>query len=71
MLKLCIAIGMRVAFLGFPIGLQAIVPLVEQPSNGVVTHVVPLLHQGIGKVTGALAGPQQRRLWLPTGGRLQ
>ena len=57
MLELRIAIGMRAAFLGFPIGLQAIVQLVEQPSNGVVTHVVPLVHQGIGKVTSALAGP--------------
>ena len=45
--------------------------LVEQPRNGVVTHVVPLLHQGLGKVTSALAGPQQRRLWVPTGGSLQ
>jgi hypothetical protein len=48
---------MRTTFLGFPIGLQAIVQLVEQPSYGVVTHVVPLLHQGIGKVARALAGP--------------
>jgi hypothetical protein len=71
MLELRIAIGMHAAFLGFPIGLQAIVQIVEQPRNGVVTHVVPLVHQGIGKVTSALAGPQQRRLWVPTGGSLQ
>ena len=71
MLELRIAIAMRATFLGFPIGLQAIVQIVEQPGDGVVTHVVSLLHQCIGKVTGALAGPQQRRLRVPTGGRLQ
>jgi hypothetical protein len=51
------ASGMRAAFLGLPLGLQAIVQLVEQPSHGVVTHAVPLVPQGIGKVTSALAGP--------------
>ena len=71
MLELRITIAMRTAFLGFPIGLQAIVQIVEQPGDGVVTHVVSLLHQCIGKVTGALAGPQQRRLRVPTGGSLQ
>src|SRR5262245_28145953 len=71
MLELRLAIGMCAAFLGLPIGLQAVVQLVEQPSNGVVTHVVPLVHQRIGKVTGALAGPQQRRLRVPTDGSLQ
>jgi hypothetical protein len=71
MLEVRIAIGMRAAFLGFPIGLQAIVEVVEQPGDGVVTHVMPLLSQCIGKVTGALAGPQQRRLRVPTGRRLQ
>ena len=56
-LALRLAIGMRATFLGVPIGLPALVQLVEQPRSGVVTHVVPLLPQGIGKVTGALAGP--------------
>src|SRR6266446_4481451 len=71
MRALRIAIAMRAAFLGFPIGLQAIVQIVEQPGDGVVTHVVSLLHECIGKVTGALACPPQRRLRVPTGGRLQ
>src|SRR5215813_1725365 len=69
--ELRIAIGLCATFLGFPMGLQARGQGVEQPSNGIVTHVVPLLHQGLGKVMGALAGPQQRRLGLPTGGSLQ
>jgi len=69
MRELRLAIAMGAAFLGFPIGLQALVQIVEQSSDGVVTHVVSLVHQCLGKVTGALAGPQQRRLRVPTGGR--
>ena len=71
MLELRIAIGMRAAFRCFPIGLQTLVQLVEQPSDGVVTHVVPLVPQCLGQMPGALAGPQQRRLWVPTGRSLQ
>lgn len=69
--ELRIAITVRTAFFRFPIGLQAIVEILKQPGHSVVTDVMPLLHKSVGEVTGALAGPQQRRLRVPTGGRLQ
>jgi hypothetical protein len=71
MRKLRIAVRRRVAFLRFPIGLQALVQGIEPPGDGVVTDVVSLLPEGVGKMTGTLAHPQQRRLRVPTGGRLQ
>jgi len=71
MLAWRIAIAMRAAFLCLPIGLQALVQIVEQPGDGVVTYVVSLVPKCLGKVTGAPACPQQRRLRVPTDRRLQ
>jgi len=71
MLELRIAITVRTAFLRFPMSLQALVALLKQPGYGVVTDVMALLHKSIGEVPGAFAGPQQRRLRVPTCGRLQ
>jgi hypothetical protein len=51
---------MGTAFLRFPVGLEAIIQLLEQPSDGVVTHLVALLREGLGEMTGAFAGPKQR-----------
>jgi hypothetical protein len=45
--------------------------VVEQPSDGVVAHVVALLNEGLGEMTGAFAGPQQRRLRVATRRGLQ
>jgi hypothetical protein len=41
MLAVRIAIAMHTAFLRFPIGLQALVEILKQPGNGVVTDVMP------------------------------
>src|SRR2546426_664494 len=43
----------------------------KQPSDGVVAHVVALLREGLGEMTGAFARPQQRRLRIPTRRYLQ
>ena len=45
--------------------------VLEQPSDGVVAHLVALLREGLGEMTGAFAGPKQRRLRIPTRRRLQ
>jgi len=71
MLKLRIAVGMGTAFLRFPVGLEAIMQVLEQPSDGVVAHLVALWREGRGEMTGACAGPKQRRLRIPTRRRLQ
>jgi len=39
--------------------------VLEQPSDGVVAHLVALLREGLGEMTGAFAGPKQRRLRIP------
>src|SRR6266704_3974300 len=71
MLKLRIAVGMGTAFLRFPVSLEAIMQVLEQPSDGVVAHLVALLREGLGEMPGAFAGPKQRRLRIPTRRRLQ
>ena len=42
------------------IELEAIIQLLEQPSDGVVAHLVALLREGLGEMTGAFAGAKQR-----------
>jgi len=71
MRKLRIAVGMGTAFLRFPVGLEAIMQVLEQPSDGVVAHLVALLREGLGEMTGAFAGPKQRRPRIPTRRHLQ
>ena len=51
--------------------METIIQVLEQPSDGVVAHLVALLREGLGEMTGAFAGPKQRRLRIPTRRRLQ
>src|SRR4051794_26733613 len=65
MLKLGVAIGMIVAFLGLAVGLQAISLIPEQCRDGLVTHGMPLAAQFLGQFPRALGSPTQGRLRLP------
>jgi hypothetical protein len=64
-----IALTRRPAVLRLPLAWQALVESLKPPGHGGVTDVRPWWHQSVGEVPGARAGPQHRRLRVPTRGR--
>src|SRR5260370_37293020 len=65
-LKLRIAVGMRGAFLGLAVRLQAVLLFVQQFRNQHMAHLVSLGPQFVGEIAHALAGPPQRGLGIPS-----
>jgi hypothetical protein len=50
-------------------GLEAVAQFVQEDGHGLVAHPMPLSGQRLGEVPGALAGPPQGGLRVPTGRR--
>ena len=58
--ELGIAIGVVLAFLGLPIGLQAVPQVVEQGCDRLMAHRMTPLAQFLGNPPYTLGGPAQR-----------
>ena len=58
--ELSIAIGVVLAFLGLPIGLQAVPEVVEQGCDRLMAHRMTPLAQFLGNPPYTLGGPAQR-----------
>jgi hypothetical protein len=61
---------MLVALEHFPIGLQAVLQLVQELRHHLMTDLVALLPELLSQVPHALTGPAQRRFGIAPGGRL-
>jgi hypothetical protein len=67
--ELGVAVGMRRPFPGLAVGLQAVVQLMEQGSDRLVTDRMPLAAQFRGQCARTLAGPAEGGLGVAAGGR--
>ncbi len=70
-LKLGVAVGMRTAFPGLAVGLQAVIHVMQQSSHCHMANSVSHPVQFIRQVAGTLAGPEQGRLWVTSSRRFQ
>ncbi len=71
LLKLSIAVGVGCRYPSLAIGLEAVTQLVKQRRHRPLTDLMALAGQFFGKVTGTLAGPQQRGHGITPGIGLQ
>ena len=70
MLELGIAIRVVVPLFGLAVGLEAISQIAQQPADGLMAQVMPQVSQGVGQISRALAGPEQRGHGIAAGGRI-
>ena len=64
-------VGMRTAFPGLAVGLQAVIHVMQQSSHCHMANSVSHPVQFIRQVAGTLAGPEQGRLWVTSSRRFQ
>ena len=69
-LELGIAIRVVVPLFGLAVGLEAISQIAQQPADGLMAQVMPQVSQGVGQISRALAGPEQRGHGIAAGGRI-
>src|SRR5262249_44983003 len=66
-LELSIAVRMRRAFLGLAISLPTIAGPLQQAVDGAIRHGMALILKFLGQLAGALTGPAQGGLGVPSG----
>ena len=65
-LELLVAVGVAGPFQRFAVGLQAVTPFMQQLGDHPMAGLMPQPLEVFGQFPYALAGPAQRRLWIPT-----